>query len=80
MSKTKRVNEAVTTVTLEDVGRMLFQSDHWPLVESIEGATEGASYLLKTSLGLRAMMDGSVKVDLGAELGMLTLTYKAHHV
>ncbi len=52
------------TVTIEDAGFALYTSDVGTRL-SKKQCVEAASYLLKTSIGLRAAMDGEVRVDLG---------------
>jgi hypothetical protein len=78
----KRAKEAAekkrrTEFTLDDVARGLFQSDGNGDGRglSMEDCQFAASYILKTSLGLRTRMDGEVKIALGPKLGVLTLTY-----
>ncbi len=77
----KRAKEAAekkrrTEFTLDDVARGLFQSDgNGDACLTMADCKYAAAYMLKTSLGLRAMIDGEVKVALGKGLGVLTLTY-----
>lgn len=66
-----------TEFTLDDVARGLFQSDgNAQACMTMEDCRYAAAYMLKTSLGLRTMVDGEARVALGSGLGVLVLKYE----
>lgn len=76
-AQVRRDGSAAHPFTLEDVARGLFQSDgNAQACMTMADCEYAAAYMLKTSLGLRAMIDGATHVALGRGLGRLVIRYE----
>lgn len=64
--------KVIHTHDTRNIARILWSSDNWK--GSQRQADIATLYILKTLLGLRAMMDGQVNVDLG-EVGTLMIRH-----